>query len=35
LLRLIRSGDEAAALAELERHLAAAKTSVASRVVRA
>jgi DNA-binding GntR family transcriptional regulator len=35
LLRLIRSGDEAAALAELERHLAAAKTSVAARVVRA
>ncbi len=35
LLRLIRSGDETGALAELEQHLAAAKTSVASRVVRA
>ena len=33
LLRLIRAGDEAAALAELHRHLAAAKTSVAARVV--
>ena len=33
LLRLIKAGDEAAALAELRRHLAAAKTSVAARVV--
>ncbi len=33
LLRLIRAGDEAAALAELRRHLAAAKASVAARVV--
>ncbi|HEX6920227.1 MAG TPA: GntR family transcriptional regulator [Actinomycetes bacterium] len=32
LLRLMRSGDERAALAELERHLAAAETSVAARV---
>jgi DNA-binding GntR family transcriptional regulator len=33
LLRLIRSGDEAAAVAELERHLAAAEVSVAARVI--
>ena len=33
LLRLIRSGDETAAVAELDRHLAAARTSVAARVI--
>jgi DNA-binding GntR family transcriptional regulator len=33
LLRLVRVGDEQAAVAELERHLSAAKTSVAARVV--
>ncbi|MDQ1585692.1 MAG: hypothetical protein QOH80_1057 [Actinomycetota bacterium] len=33
LLRLVRAGDEQGAVAELERHLAAAKTSVAARVV--
>jgi len=33
LLKLIRSGDETAAVAELHRHLAAAKTSVAARVI--
>jgi DNA-binding GntR family transcriptional regulator len=33
LLRLIRAGDEKAAVAELQRHLAAAKTSVAARVI--
>ena len=33
LLRLIRSRDEAAAVAELQRHLEAAATSVAARVV--
>ncbi len=32
LLTLMRSGDEAAALAELERHLSAAAVSVAERV---
>jgi DNA-binding GntR family transcriptional regulator len=33
LLRLVRAGDEQEAVTELERHLAAAKTSVAARVV--
>jgi DNA-binding GntR family transcriptional regulator len=33
LLRLLKGRDETAALAELERHLAAAKTSVAARVI--
>jgi DNA-binding GntR family transcriptional regulator len=33
LLRFVRAGDERGAVAELERHLAAAKTSVAARVV--
>lgn len=33
LLRLVRAGDEQAAVAELERHLAAAETSVAARVI--
>jgi len=33
LLRLIRSGDETAAIGELHRHLTAAKTSVAARVI--
>ena len=33
LLKLIRSGDEAAAVTELHRHLVAAKASVAARVI--
>ena len=33
LLKLIRAGDEAGAIAELHRHLAAAKTSVSARVI--
>ena len=33
LLRLIRSGDETAAIAELQKHLAAAKISVGARVI--
>jgi DNA-binding GntR family transcriptional regulator len=33
LLRLVRAGDETAAVAELERHLAAAQVSVAARVI--
>ncbi len=33
LLKLVRSGDETAAIAELQRHLTAAKTSVAARLI--